>query len=282
MIFMSVEVIKTRENTFYIEWDMREDNPPETIDDWKFQIWFSTDPVSLFESIKYENSYPHPDGDPVEIDGAVGPLSYTHLRKQYDFNTDHYYKIKAILKSDENINFFSEVRRIGMNFDGAHDTMRYVEEVLYDMYYGEPCYVVKVKGTGVRCTKCWSEARQQRIISHCDVCNGSGFVTGYYSPIPIQISFDSDPKKNDVQKEWENVFDTKRARMSNYPIVKPKDYIINKDEYKRYVITHVETTKLPMLASDPVIYSKQNYIVSQLLILEEIVPDDNQYNIPLP
>jgi hypothetical protein len=113
--------------------------------------------------------------------------------------------------------------------------------------------------------------------THCDTCHGTGFVTGYYQPIDIQITFDSDPKKQDLEKEWENVYDTKRARMCNYPIVRPKDLVINKDDYKRYVIKHVDTTKLPRWAQSAVVLSKQNYILSQILILEELNPDDNEY-----
>lgn len=271
MEFSLIEVVKTKENYHYIEWDMRVTTPPESIDDYKFHIYWSKDPVSGYLAVTDSND------DPIEIDGAVGPLSYTHPLKQYDFNQDFYYKILAIEKADPTNEFFSNIVRIGLYKNGVHETMRHAEETLYRHYQGEPCFIIKRKSFGARCPVCWSAERQQRIRSHCDTCHGTGFVAGYYQPIDIQISFDSDPKKTDLQKEWENVYDTKRARLSNYPLVRPKDLIVNKDDYKRYVITHVETTKLPKLSEDKNVLSKQNYIVSQILTLEELNPDDNEY-----
>jgi hypothetical protein len=324
MYFTSIEVVKTRENYFHVDWNLAP-NPSassstspssskslsasvsqsssvspsasasesasaspsfaqgDVIDDIRFQIWWSRDPISGFLPVLDEN------GDPVEIDGAVGPLSYTHAVKQYDFNQDSYYKVLAIEKSDETNQFFSDTVFVGMYSDGVHETMRYAEDILYSFYHGEPCLIIKKKSFGARCPTCWSAERQQRVRTHCDTCKGSGYVTGYYQAIAEQVSFDSDPKKSDSQKEFENVFDTIRARLSNYPLVRPKDLIVNLDNNKRFVISHVETTKLPKLSeleNSTKVLSKQNYIISQLLTLEELNPDDNEYfldtaNIPV-
>lgn len=280
MEFATVEVVKTKENWFFVEWDMTA-GPSESIDDYEFQIWWSYDPVAGFLAILDDND------DPIVIDGAVGPLTYTHEYNQYDFNKDRYYKVLAIEKVVPAHQFYSEIVFIGMYDDGVHEVIKHAEGTLHQMYHGEPCFIIKRKSFGARCPTCWSPERQQRLRTHCDTCNGTGFVIGYYQPIEIQVSFDSDPKKSDSQKEFENVYDTKRARISNYPLVRPKDLIVNQDDYKRYVITHVETTKLPKLAESATKLSKQNYILSQLLTLEELNPDDNEYfldidNIPEP
>jgi hypothetical protein len=271
MVFSLIEVLKTKEDDYFLEWDMAVTDPPESIDDYKFQIWWSDDPISGFTAILDEHS------DVVEIPGATGPLTYTHHYRQMDFNRDRYYKVQAIHLSNAVAPFFSSTVFIGMYSDGMQEVMKHAENTLNRMYQGEPCFVIKRKSTGARCPTCWSAARQQRMRTHCDTCHGTGFVVGYYQPIDVQISFDSDPKKSDLQKEWENVYDTKRARMSNYPLVRPKDLVVNKDDYKRYVISHVDTTKLPRRAETVSILSKQNYIVSQLLVLEELNPDDNEY-----
>jgi len=275
MQFGSVDVLKTVDDFFFVEWTFIPDVPPpilpQSVDDYNFEIWWSRDPVSGFLAVLDANSHP------IIIDGAVGPLSYTHQLKQYDFNQDSYYKVQAILKADATQNFFSATVFIGMFNDGLHETMRYAEDLLYQHYQGEPCLIIKRKSFGARCPDCWSPERQTSLVSHCDTCQGTGFVVGYYQPIPIQVSFDSDPKKSDSQKEWENVYDTKRARLSNYPLVRPKDLIVNMDDFKRYVISHVETTKLPRLSQSANNLSKQNYILSQLLVLEELNPDDNEY-----
>lgn len=301
MEFSFVEVIKTKKNWFYIEWDMTP-RPGESIDDYKFQIWWSFDPATGYIAVSDEA------GNPIEIDGAVGPLSYTHEHNQYNFNKDRYYRVLAIDKippptgkaiavfgqteeedplliatfgylnaGSSADGFFSDKVWIGMYKDGVHETIKHAEDTLYTMYNGEPCMVIKRKSFGARCPTCWSHERRQVTKSHCDTCHGTGFVIGYYQPILVQISFDSDPRKADGQKEWENVYDSKRARLCNYPLLRPKDLIVNTDDYKRYVITHVETTKLPKLSESAIVLSKQNYILSQLLTLEELNPDDNEY-----
>jgi hypothetical protein len=276
MQFSAVEVVKTKNNTFFLEWDVSvAPGGVESVDDYLFEIYWSYDPVSDFLPIKGV------DGNNVRIDGAIGPLSYDHSFPQYDFNKDRFYKILSIKKANQNDKFFSKIVFIGNIHDGVSDSIRHAESVLYDFYVGEPCHVIKKKSSGTRCTRCWSESRQQRLYGQCDVCKGSGFISGYYQPIDVQISFDSDPVKSDVQRTFENVKDTVKARLSNYPTLRPKDIIINKDDYKRYVVSHVDTTKLPSLSQSKVKLSRSNYIISQILILEELDPTDNEYNINL-
>jgi hypothetical protein len=189
----------------------------------------------------------------------------------------------ATLAPDPNIRATSRAVYVGMEFDGIHAVIKEAENLLYDMLDGEPAYVIKKKSTGIRCTNCWSPDRQQRTLSHCPVCKGSGFIDGYYKPISIQIAFDSTPRKSDSQKNFEDVYTTMRARTSNYPIIRPKDIIVNADQFKRYVVTYVETTKLPRHAQPTGEHrlSGQNYVISQLLSLQELNPDDNEYQIPI-
>jgi len=273
--FTELEVYKNQANGHLIEWEFAPD-PPETVDDYNFEIYYSLAPICDYEAVL------DADGDVVVIDGAVGPLLWNHdTIKQYDFNKIYYYKVKAILKTDSNRYFWSEYAYLNDYPDGIHLVMHQAENLLYDMLYGEPAYLIKKKASGVRCTNCWSESRQQRTLTHCEVCNGSGFVDGYYCAIEIQMAFDSEDRKSDSQRAFEDVYDSKRARMSNYPMARPKDIIVNKDFYKRYQILHVETTKLPRHATSDTVLSKQNYVVSQLLTLQELNPDDNEYNIDI-
>ena len=290
MIFTEIEVTKTKDNFFYIYWDAAPSPtttpdpsittttpaPSELVDDYNFQIYWARDPASGFLPVLGF------DGNPVQIDGAIGPLSYLHRLNQYDFNQDSYYKVLAINKIDPTINLFSSISFVGIFFDGVQDTIHYVEDLLYRNYSGEKCLVIKRKSFGARCTNCWSSERQQMIKSHCDICHGTGYLAGWYQPIPIQISFDSNPNSSNSEKEWENVFNVKRARLSNYPIVRPKDMIINLVENKRYVVNSpVETTKLPKKGdiNDPL--SNQSYLLSQILTLQELNTDDNEYNLDI-
>jgi hypothetical protein len=274
IFFDLVEVLKTKDNYHFIEWDVSFDGG-ETVNDYNFQIWWSNDPESGF--IAAVDAL----GDIVVVDGAVGPLTFTQQRKHNDFNKDYYYFIKAIRKSDSAETNSEPPVFYNNTFNGVHDTIRYAEAVLKRNYDGEPVKILKRKSWGNRCPDCWSPELRQIIKSHCTTCLGTGFIVGYYQAIPIQVAFDSDPKKSDSQQNQENVFDTKRARMSNYPLVRPKDIIINQDDNKRYRIKHVETTKLPKLSESKTVLSKMNYIISQILTLEELVTTDVEYSIDI-
>jgi hypothetical protein len=288
--FKNVEVVKTKENFHYVMWDVASDNatappgpfPPE--DDpsqYYFVIYWSNDPASGYHSIKDS------DGNDIHIDGASGPMEYSvkHYRKHFNFNNKYYYCVVAYHKTIPSLATKSKPVYQGQFSDGVHIQIKFAEDTLYTMYYGEPCLIVKRKPFGEPCPNCWSEARQQRTKSNCSVCQNTGKVYGYYQPIEMQVSFDSDPVKSDVQKDYENVIDTKRGRISNYPMVKPRDLIINLDDNKRYTITHIETTKLPLRATfdkteidgKEVTLSKQNYVVSQMLTMQEINADDQEY-----
>jgi len=275
MLIDSFGVIKTEDNFHFLEWSATPEGV-EALDEWEVVFQFSIDPVSKFQDVTDFT------GDQIIIQADTA-TTHKHDRRHYDFNKDYYYKMTIREIANPGNSVTSSTVWICMSFDGVHDVMRYNETVLYDIYHGEPCKIIKKKNFGTRCPDCWSVNRLQRTRTHCDTCKGTGFLDGWYDPIEIQISFDSDPKKTDSQKDFENVYDTKRARLSNYPLVKPKDIILNLDKAKRYTIEHVETTKLPNLATenDPgppnVNMSKANYIVSQLLTLQEIVTDDNEY-----
>jgi hypothetical protein len=217
------------------------------------------------------------DGGVVEIDGAVGPLVYIHERFQYDFNQNFYYKIRAILKTDHSQTFDSSVVFSGNETDGMHKTIQYNEQMSNNHYVGEPCYIYKRKTHGARCTECWSEYRRQITKSQCHTCNGTGFIDGYYDLIATQISTNSDPKQNEILHDGEDPTTVKKFRLSNYPIVRDKDLIVTTDDGKRYKIIHVETTKLPRLSTSPNTLSRQNYILSQIITVEEIISSDREY-----
>ena len=281
MKFENVEVLKTIDNMHYVTWDFTiEAGDTYVLSDYDYVVYWSNDPDSGYQSIKDDN------GDEVRIDGAVGPLEFAmkHSRKHNNFNNNYYYEISAYNKTEPSDAYKSNTAYIGDMDDGIHTQIKYAESLLYDMYYGEPTHVLKRKTHGERCTNCWSETRQQRTKSNCSVCDNTGFVNGYYKPIDIQISFDSDPVVSTVIHDGERVADTKRGRMSNYPLLRPRDMIINGDDNKHYSVTHIETTKLPLRSKKSeggFIVSQKNHVVSQILTMQEIPADDQEYYIDI-
>ena len=172
----------------------------------------------------------------------------------------------------------SEVSFVGKGADGIHIQIRYAEETLYGYYQGEPSEIYKLKPYAEDCPVCWSKERSQRIKSNCDVCGGTGKINGFYNPIKVQISYDSNPKMSNITHDQEITTKLIQGRMTNYPMVRPGDIVVNLDNNKRYKILKVDTTKLPGLSTSDKL-SGQNKVLSQILQLSEIAPTDPEYNL---
>lgn len=271
MKFRYIQVNKTQENAFFIEWETFDDIRVSgfTTSDYNFKIYRSYDPASGFEQLD------------TTIDGNTGPLSYTDWEVQYQLNKDRYYKVVAINKSDSSNIVESSICHSESEWDGVLESIKYVEEVLYDMYIGNVVYVLKRKSDGARCPDCWSELRYSITKSHCDTCNSTGFVDGgYYDPIKIQMQIDANPKISEIQVVGETTEKTMKGRLSNFPLIRPRDLLIFEDTGIRYSAIKIDITKLPNISHSRRLKSGRNHIVSQILTLQEINPDDSEYNVP--
>jgi len=274
--FRHVEITKTQEDAYFLEWEVFADSrfSGSSIGSYEFKLSWSFDPVSGFEYLK--------DGynQDIVIDGAIGPLAYTDWKVQYKFNRDRWYKVEAHHKTNPADVVTSDTVMVECEWDGIVETIRYAEEVLYDCYIGNPVYILKRKSDGARCPDCWSAERYQITRTDCSTCNGTGFETGYYAPIQTQMQIDENPKISEVKITGETTDKTMRGRMSNYPIVRPRDMIVFEDTSKRFSVIRVDPTKLPNLAQSRRFKSRSNYIVSQILTLFEINPNDSEYKVP--
>lgn len=60
---------------------------------------------------------------------------------------------------------------------------------LKDGKCGNKCYVFNRMRDGARCPDCWDEITQELCASDCPTCNGTGYIQGYYNPLPIYLNF---------------------------------------------------------------------------------------------
>jgi len=276
--FNNIEVIKTIDNYFYLEWEFVPDSGHLEAD-YEFTILWSTDPDSGFQHILDSG------GSPIVV--PPNQNYYTHQLKQFQFNIDRYYKIEAtatFLPNDETLS--SEVY-VGDNSDGPLCLMLRNEQIRLNQYCGEPAHIVKRHTFGAKCPNCYDQYRDSSDIGHCPICHGSKFLYGWYQPIAVQIDTAADSNKSDSQKTGEDTYDRLMYRITNYPLVRPGDLVILDGTNQRYKVVHVDKTKLPMRSvSDPLnpgggtlTLSKQNYVVSQILTVEESVSSDDPYDL---
>lgn len=80
-----------------------------------------------------------------------------------------------------------------------------------------------------RCPKCWDEVSQAVISSHCDTCQGTGFVTdttstGYYSPI-LTLANIRPAKLAERTSDVAALPQSTTATVANFPRLRAKDLI---------------------------------------------------------
>ena len=275
IIVYNVETIKTETDRFRVSWDARPSSfiPPESVDDYNFNLLWSFDPIDEFKFVTDST------GANIVIDGAVGPFYHIHYLDHTPHDRKHYYKIRAVEKVDATNYKDFEVTYVGNRSDGILKTINYFESVLNGQYIGQGAYLVKRKTSGGRCPDCWNQLQFRRTKSKCDTCRGTGFIEGYFKAIPIQIAVDESPKISEVPLTGEIQVKTMRARMTNWPLVNPRDVLVTCDDFTRYRVTKVDITKLPNVAVNRSVFSGSNYILSQIITISELIPQDPAYGI---
>jgi hypothetical protein len=276
LVLGSVEAVKLDEgNDYWIEWAAFDNGaaPYQSISSFNFKILASEDFESAFVYIK------DPAGVDVVVDGNVASF-YHYTSRQYNFTRYKYFKVQAIEKATPLNTMYSGIASDGSNGDGISKTLINNERRLLNRYVGTPFKIFKKRQEGARCTECWDPNRQQRKKSSCATCNGSGYISGgFYYPISTQISTDTALKKNMPSETAEEALIDLRARMTNYPIVRPKDLLLNVFDGRRFIIVNVTPTELPNRSKSRDVYSKLSYTVSQILDLKELHPEDSEYSV---
>lgn len=270
-----VNVEKTTTDTHRIYWSARRSPayPTESVDDYSFQIFWSFDPITDFSPIL--NS----QGNEFFIDGAIGPFYTIHTVKHTPHSREHYYKVRTISKTTPSNYKDSDTVYEGDMADGIIKTIVYAERVLNNNYIGESVYTLKRKTDGERCPQCWDPYQFRRTKTHCPTCRGTGFFDGFYVPIEGQVAFERNPKVVEVGQTGEMQVTTIKARMSHFPLLTPRDMIIAKESNSRFTVLRVDYTKLPNISYDRKKYANNAYIISQILTLAELTPDDDKYNV---
>ena len=108
---------------------------------------------------------------------------------------------------------------------------------------GRKCKVLIKKTFGQICTNCWDPIKERVTDDQCEICYGTGYVGGYYSPIKTYVAFEPLTKRDQIQVFGKLQPGEIVVWMSNYPLVKPGDLIYNVVEGNLYRVNDVKPTK---------------------------------------
>lgn len=140
------------------------------------------------------------------------------------------------------------------------------KKLALDKKVTRPMYLLKKYNFGTRCTACWDDILYRTTKADCNVCKGTGFITGYYDPIPFNATLTAAPKYNQMMVWGDWSMSDRILYTIGYPPMKPKDIVID-DTNMRWLVGQVRPIEF------------RGLVVEQQVQLVYVQPDDVIYNI---
>jgi hypothetical protein len=135
-------------------------------------------------------------------------------------------------------------------------------------YVGRPVATLGIRTFGDRCSSCYDRVTGRRTASKCAVCWNTGFQRGYHKPIMAYMQIDPEMRQQTNTSELVSEQAMTSARLSVYPLLKPRDLIIE-GEGRRWRVANVRRTE------------RLRAPIHQEVSLTLITPGDIEYKIPI-
>jgi len=216
----------------------------------KVKVWRSASPDSGFEQI-----------------ATVPALKGWFFDEDVDLlNRWSVYYYKLDLVSDGITQGYGVVRLEGVNDSIAAGLVKHRNTYL--RLAGIPVLVYPYLAAGQRCS-CWDAVLRKSTVSDCGTCYGTGFLSGYYSPILTLAQVGVEAKQNQVGEriEQETIVE---LMMSNYPVLRPGDVVYEIDAGRRYKVQAVTPSE------------KSRMLIGQDALGYGLQSTDVEHNIPIP
>lgn len=228
--------------------------------DFQFQLYRSESPMGPWDQIAgpFEDRYRF-------VDNQVNLL---HRWRQI------YYKVRSTEKADTTNYVESEAFTFHASPDLIAEEIQRLERLVWEEYAGRRCFIFPARTFGQRCGNCYDGPEKgkgftsQRRRSNCITCYDTGYARGYLDPIEIFIQIDPSPKSVQSLPIAERQQVDTTGRLPNFPLLKPKDIIIEA-ENRRWRVVKVSTTE------------RLRSVVHQEIQLHELVAGDIEFQLPI-
>jgi len=229
----------------------------EDIFDYYFRVLRSEGPAGPFQPItfRFENIFTFRD------------VEANQLSKHRTW----YYKIRVIKKTDTTItqDFPTDVTGVGQIAEPDLEALEIARrmKLLLKEFTGRKVWIFPVRTSGQKCS-CFDENTGRRLRSQCLTCFDTNYVGGFYAPIQTYMQIDPVGKGVRMTEIAEIQGGDTSGRLSNWPLLKPRDVVIEA-ENKRWRVTNVRTTE------------KLRSVVHQEIVMHEIPRTDIEYRLPV-
>lgn len=217
------------------------------------------------------NEWEQLNAEPVSAFGVYEYVDYSATIT--DLHKIYYYRVRAVEESAEGLVLQTFTSKEN-TWDGDLDlvSLYIVEEHLFAhrWVYGVPAMVFKKKADSAYCPACWDTVLKRVIRSNCTTCFGTGRIGGYFPPIDVWMSFEPDPKMEEVTELKLKQHSRTTAQFTNYPLLTPDDMIVELKPNRYWKVASVQYTE------------KNRTIFLQFPQLSAVNLTDVEYLVPVP
>lgn len=208
-----------------VRWEI--ESTAEDVLDYTFQVLRSEAPMGPFSEIS-----PEMEDRFFFIDN--------NLKIGNRFRQFHY-MLRTVHKPSGDVVDFGPVERAAEADLIALEIRKHMNLLMRE-FVGRRCWILPARTFGQRCRTCWNETLKQRTRSGCRTCFDTGFVRGYHSPIESFIQLDPTAKANQQTNLGELQQQNTTGRLGFFPVLKPRDVIIE-PENRRWRVVQVNATQ---------------------------------------
>lgn len=222
-------------NDVFIQWTLEN---PEEEGNFSFSILKSDSPSGDFELLNENpiiNGYRYIDPESVN----------------YRTRTQHFYVVKCVtpsglvLMSDAHqLDITPKHTNRGVMTFGIRRVIQYEYSVLLRKLAGSECAVLKRRHSGTRCTVCYDSVTRLPLLSHCDVCKGTGWVGGYHNPYYCMVRIGANHISSTVATDGKSEINQVPFKMLDYPLLDEDDVIVQLNQTKFFRVKTIETPSL--------------------------------------
>lgn len=166
---------------------------------------------------------------------VVGITSNTFYQDPFNYknsilNKRIIYKIQALDSTDTVIDelVINSDRLPRELLDRTLNILEYKANVAFrNSNWSDPVYILKKRKSGTRCTNCYSRDMRASSDPECGTCYGTGFVGGYYDPIPTyMLVLQENIKKKAINEYSATSYSDITATFPSFPLVEGGDYVL--------------------------------------------------------
>lgn len=146
-------------------------------------------------------------------------------------------------------------------------------------FVGVPSAILIAKTFGQRCKTCWDTVKMRQRSSNCRTCFNIGYVGGYFPQINTYTNFSPNPELVQLLETGEMDTNNTNMWMSSFPLLSPRDIIVEFPLNKRWRVVTVGKTERLRATSRQIaqVVEVNRNDVEYLLPVSEFVPPEDKF-----